>query len=100
MNDKDKEDPLWWVEKISETGIVIGGSAALEHRLHHGRWYEEDKPYCHGAIGIGVCAVSLIVRIGCALVRAARPRCPYCNTSLSYIPSEQKLYCNNCQQYI
>jgi len=100
MGEKDKEDPLWWAERVSEAGIVIGGGAALEHRLHYGRWYDEDKPFCHGAIGIRVCAVSAIVRIGCAFLRAVRSRCPYCNVSLTYVSSEQKFYCNNCQHYI
>jgi hypothetical protein len=100
MGEKEKEDPLWWAEKVSEAGILIGGSAALEHKLRYGRWYDKDKPLCHGTIGIGVCTVSLIARIICAFVRAARPRCPYCNTSLTYILSEQKFYCSNCQQYI
>jgi len=100
MNGKDKEDPLWWAERISEAGIVVGGSAALEHKLHYGRWYDENKPLCHGAIGIGVCAISSIVRIGCAFLRATRPKCPYCNTSLTYLLQEKKFYCSNCQQYV
>ena len=99
MGEKDKEDPLWWIERISEGGIAVGGIAALEHRLHYGRWYDEGQPLCHGAIGIAICAISFIVRIGCIFLRAARPRCPYCHASLTYIYREQRFYCDNCQRY-
>jgi hypothetical protein len=100
MEDKNKEDPLWWAERISEVGIVAGGAAALEHRLNYGRWYDKDKPICHGEIGIVVFAISSIVRIGCAIARAMRPVCPYCGRALTYVPQEQSNYCNNCQIYI
>lgn len=100
MSEKDKEDPLWWAERISEAGILAAGSAALEHRLHYGRWYDEDKLICHGKIGLGVFAVSLVARIGCALVRVTRPKCPYCNVPLIWVLREERFYCNNCQQFI
>ena len=100
MTEKDEEDPLWWAEKLSEAGIVVGGSATLEHRINYGRWYDEDRPVCHGAIGIGILLISLAVRLGCAFIRATRPRCPHCQTSLTYILREDRFYCNNCEQYI
>jgi hypothetical protein len=99
MENKNEEDPLWWAERISELGIVAGGGAALEHRLVHGRWYDEDKPVCHGEIGIAVFAVSLLVRIGCAVVRATRPKCPHCSKTLAYISGERRYYCETCQAY-
>jgi len=83
MSEKDKEDPLWWGERLSELGMLIGGSAALEHRLHYGRWYDEDKEICHGKIGIGLSTISLLARIGCAVIRASRPQCPNCKSSLT-----------------
>ena len=100
MSEKDKEDPLWWAEKLSEVGIVAGGSATLEHRINYGRWYDEDQPVCHGAIGIGILFISLVVRLACGFIRATRPRCPRCHTSLTYIYREDRFYCNNCEQYI
>jgi len=100
MSSKDKEDPLWWVEKFSEGGIIVGLSAIAEHWINYGRPYDEDKEVCHGKIGIGVLAVSSIARIGCAVIRAMRPKCPYCNHELAYVCREQAYYCNNCQQYV
>ena len=99
LNNKDIEDPLWWAERISEAGMFVGGSVAMEHRLHYGRWYDEGELICHGKIGIGVFAISLIARIGCAIVHATRPKCPYCNNTLAYIPRYQSFYCNTCQEY-
>lgn len=100
MSEKDEEDLLWWAEKISETGILIGGSATLEHKLHHGRWHDEGKTVCHGGIGLWLFFGSLFARGVCAIIRASRPNCPYCKASLIHVFQEQRFYCNNCQQYI
>ena len=100
MSEKDKEDPLWWAERLSEVGMLVGGGAVLEHGLHHGRLYDEDKQICHGKIGIGIFAISSIARVICAVVRALRPKCPNCNTSLTYILQDERHYCSNCQQYV
>jgi len=100
MSEKDKEDPLWWAERLSEVGMLVGGGAVLEHGLHYGRWHDKDKQICHGKIGIWIFAISSIVRVICAVVRASRPKCPNCNTSLAYIPQEERHYCSNCQQYV
>lgn len=100
MSEKDKEDPLWWAERISETGMFIGGCATLEHKLNYGRWHDEDKEICHGGIGLWIFFGSLFARGICAIIRALRPQCPNCNVSLTYIFQEERFYCNNCQQYI
>lgn len=100
MNEKDKKDPLWWGERLSELGMLIGGGAALEHRLHYGRWYDEGKIKCHGGIGLGIFFVSLCAREVCGVLRTSRPQCPNCKSSLTYVYEEQKFYCNNCQKYI
>jgi len=99
LENKKKENLLSLAERISEVGILVGGSAALEHRLQHGRWYDEDKPICHGKIGIGVLALSFVVRIGCAVVRAAERKCPHCGETLTPVPREQSYYCSTCQVY-
>lgn len=100
MSNKDKEDLLWWAERISESGIIVGVGLTAEHGINYGRLYDEDKEICHGKIGIGLSAVSLIARIGCAFIRATRPKCPCCNRQLAYVWREKKHYCNSCQQYI
>ena len=100
MSERDKEDPLWWAERISEIGMFIGASATLEHKLNYGRWYDEGKVKCHGGIGLWLFVGSTFARGACAIIRASRPQCPNCNVSLLYISREQKFYCDNCQQYI
>ena len=94
---RNTEDPLWWGERLSEAGIVIGGIMAIEHKLHYGRWYDRDRPLCHGKIGLAVLIASSIARIICAGIRALRPKCQYCESPLTYIASEQKYYCSNCK---
>ena len=79
--------------------MLFGDSALLEHWLHYGRPYDEDELICHGKIGIMVFGVSAIARIGCAIVRATRPKCPHCNNTLAYIPRYQSFYCNTCQEF-
>ena len=100
MSKKDNQDPLWWGERLSELGMLVGGASTLEHKLHYGRWYDEGKVKCHGGIGLGVFFVSLFARGVCAVIRASRPLCPKCNTSLTYVYPEEKLYCNKCQEYV
>lgn len=97
---KDKEDPLWWAERISEGGAIVGLSVTAEYWIRYGRIYDEDKEVCHGKIGLGIFALSSVARIGCALIRTTRPKCPYCNRDLTYVWREQAYYCNNCQQYV
>jgi hypothetical protein len=100
MSEKDKKDPLWWAERISEGGIALGIGLTAEHKINYGRWYDEDKEICHGKIGIGLAVVSSLARIGCAIVRSARPKCPQCSGELTYVLQEKKNYCNTCKQYV
>ena len=100
MSEKDKEDPLWWAEKLSEAGMVVGGIATLEHRANYGRWHDKGKPLCHGGIGIGIFLISLAARLGCAFIRATRAKCPHCQTLLTFTHREDRFYCNNCKQFI
>jgi hypothetical protein len=100
MSGKDEEDPLRWAERISEVGIVLGVGLTAEHKIDYDRWYDPDEEICHGKIGIVMAAISSIVRIGCSLARAMRPKCPHCNGQLAYVLQEKKYYCNTCKQYI
>ena len=100
MSEKDREDPLWWAERLSELGMLIGASATFEHKFNYGRWYDEGKEMCHGGIGLWIFFGSLFIRGICAVIRTSRPVCPNCTNSLTYVFQEERFYCNNCQQYI
>lgn len=48
--------------------MLIGGASALHHKIRYGAW-EDEKETCHGKIGKDLFLGSLIVRIGCEILK-------------------------------
>lgn len=93
-----EEDPLAWVKRLSELGIILGGGLALEHVVSYNHWYDEDKDECHGKFGLALAILSGFTRFICALLEP--PKCIYCGNRLTYISESKQYYCWNCRKYV
>jgi len=51
--DRDK------IKKIGTLLTLVGFGMTLEHRLNHGKWYDEDKEICHGKVGLILGSIGL-----------------------------------------